>query len=181
MDARRSRDKLIEAYLELVGTLRAEPRMDDVAATAGIARVTLYRHFTDRDGLRRAALVHLLDEADELMRDALGRPSVEQALDTLVRGALERMGLMHVIYTGEDNFDREVSRRWAAWTRPLLEFARAAQARGELRADVPAEWLVDLLFWSVQALSGAHWAPSGHDPAQLILTTFLDGARTRSP
>ncbi|MGW0246706.1 TetR/AcrR family transcriptional regulator [Nocardia goodfellowii] len=180
VDAADNRERIIEAYRQLVAPANPDPRMDDVATAAGIARGTLYRHFKDRDTLRWAVHVRVLDETEQLMRDAAGRAApVEHVLGTVVRESFDRVRLVQLLSSNQDYFDRRIARRWARWKRPLIELVLAAQRRGELRADLPADWLVDTLLWTVYAIAMSDTPPGHRDPADAALSLFLEGARPR--
>ncbi|WP_280335220.1 TetR/AcrR family transcriptional regulator [Nocardia wallacei] len=185
VDAAGNRERIIEAYRQLVTPANPDPRMDDVATTAGIARGTLYRHFRDRDTLRQAVHVRVLDETEQLMRDAFDRAgSVEHILGIVVRESFGRVRLLQLLSSHQDYFDRQIARRWTRWKRPLIDLVRAEQRRGGLRADLPADWLVDTLLWTVYAIAMSDTPPSHHDPApshrdpaDAALSLFFAGAR----
>ncbi|MEU8895761.1 TetR family transcriptional regulator [Nocardia sp. NPDC048505] len=180
VDAADNRERIIEAYRQLVTATNPDPRMDDVAATAGMARGTLYRHFKDRGTLRRAVHIRVLDETEQLLRDAFDRSApLESALETIVRESFDRVRLVQLLSSNQDYFDRRIARRWTTWKRPLIEAMRAAQGRGELRADLPADWLVDTLLWTVYAIAMSDTPPGRRDPAAAALSLFFDGARPR--
>ncbi|RDI46417.1 TetR/AcrR family transcriptional regulator [Nocardia mexicana] len=180
VDAADNRERIIEAYLRLVAPANPDPRMDDVATTAGLARGTLYRHFSDRNALRRAAHIRVLDDTEQLMRDVVERREpVDQALSAVVRESFDRVRLLQLLTSHQDYFDHRIARRWTRWKRPLIDLVRTAQDRGDLRADQPADWLVDTLLWIVYAI-GMSGTPSAHrDPAGAALSLFFDGARRR--
>jgi TetR/AcrR family transcriptional repressor of lfrA len=71
--------------------------------------------------------------------------------------------------------------RYAALDRPLVEFVERAQSAGQLRADLPAWWVVMSLAGSVyaawEAIADGRLAP--RDAAALVLGTVLDGVRAR--
>lgn len=60
-DARRNRQRLVNAATELVLEVGGEPARDAVAQRAGVGIATLYRHFPDRQTLLRAVAIDVLD------------------------------------------------------------------------------------------------------------------------
>ncbi|WP_280266767.1 TetR/AcrR family transcriptional regulator [Nocardia wallacei] len=180
VDAADNRERIIETYLRLVTPATPDPRMDDVATTAGLARATLYRHFSDRDALRRAAHIRVLDETERLLREVFDRTEpFEDALATVVRESFDRVRLLQLLTSHQDYFDRRIARRWTRWKRPLIDLVGAAQDRGDLRADQPADWLVDTLLWIVYAIGMSNTPAAHRDPAGAALSLFFDGARPR--
>lgn len=134
-DAKGNRARILDTYLELIRPRRLEPTISDVAAAADVARVTLYRHFPDKDALRHAAFVHALDDADEHIRRAVAEPEpVERGLEKLIGGLLGAGMRIHLLLNGQDYFEPELVHRWNTWKRPIVRFVQSAQQRGELRA-----------------------------------------------
>ena len=70
-DARRNRDQLLDAAIELVLEVGAEPPLDAVARRAGVGIGTLYRHFPDRENLLDAVAQHTLARSIEAAETAL--------------------------------------------------------------------------------------------------------------
>lgn len=62
-DARRNRQSILDATIELVLEIGGEPSRDAVAGRAGVGIATLYRHFPDQQQLLRAVVVEALDRA----------------------------------------------------------------------------------------------------------------------
>lgn len=70
-DARRNRQSIVDAAIELVLEVGGEPSRDAVAERAGVGIATLYRHFPDQAQLLRAVAVEVLDRAIREGRAAL--------------------------------------------------------------------------------------------------------------
>lgn len=71
-DARRNRDLILDAAAE---TLARDPdaSLIDIASASGLARATVYRHFSNLEEVRKA----LLDEVEELGREVLQQGLVD--------------------------------------------------------------------------------------------------------
>lgn len=155
-DARRNVEAIIEAATRL---LAADPdaSINDIAAAAGVGRVTLYGHFENRAALlgvvaeraiaaTEAALSEL--DLDGAPREALGR--VLEATWHLTH----RFGAL--VVAAEHGLPPEAMRR--AHERPagrvvaLLERGRAV---GEFRADQPLAWQVSTIQAVLHAASAA--------------------------
>lgn len=68
--------------------------MDEIATRAGVSKQTIYKHFTDKEGLFSALVVAAVEGANERV-EAAGRPAagedddVERAVQDLARGLME--------------------------------------------------------------------------------------------
>jgi TetR/AcrR family transcriptional regulator, mexCD-oprJ operon repressor len=177
-DAAKNRDRIIDAYIELASPHRAYPTPTDVADAAGVSRVTLYRHFSDGEALRRAASIRLLDDVTDFLEEAIGGDgTIEEKLTAITDGMFVRVGKMQLLFSGQDWYDRKSMSHWTAWIRPLVNLIRSGQESGELRVDLPADWMADALLW---LLYGATIIPAGFDRynvARRVVSTFLDGTR----
>lgn len=184
-DAAENRKKIIDAYLDLLRPRGPEPTISDVAASADVSRVTLYRHFDDRDDLRHAAFMHILDHVDEMVHatiapsDPTNRP-IEAQLTDLIDGFFGHGMRIHLLLNGQDYFEPGLVRGWASWLRPIVRFMQAAQDRGDLRDDLPPRWLVDVLLSLVQAVIVYPHDLPGRNATQVVLTTFLRGAEPKA-
>ena len=56
-DARRNRERLLDAAVELILDVGGEPARDAIANRAGVGIGTLYRHFPDQQSLLHAGLM----------------------------------------------------------------------------------------------------------------------------
>jgi TetR/AcrR family transcriptional repressor of mexCD-oprJ operon len=173
------RERVSSAILDAAATALAErsgASMRDVALAAGIARATLYRYFQTREELIEALARQAVEEAgDGLDAARLDQVDVETAFARAVR-ALVAVGDAFVVLVRSrgseepEGFDRRIAG-------PLKALVERGQRDGDLRADVPATWLLEsLLAFFVSVLPSA---PSlgAEDAVQTITGLFLDGAR----
>ena len=79
-DARRNREKLLTAAMDLFASADTEVSLEAVAKHAGVGIGTLYRHFPTRDALIEAAY------RDEVARlcDVTGDVTLEEWMDRFV-------------------------------------------------------------------------------------------------
>ncbi|MDF5754315.1 TetR/AcrR family transcriptional regulator [Spongiactinospora sp. TRM90649] len=142
-DAQRNRTAIVRATVEL---LRRDPdaSMADIAAEAGVGRMTLYGHFATRAELLEAALTDALDRGDVILaqvdldgdpREALTRwihsgwALVDQSR-SLLAAAQKELPPARI----RDLHDKAESR-----VRGLLERGRQS---GAFRTDLPVTWLL---------------------------------------
>jgi len=130
--------------------------VDEVAADVGIAKASLYKHFTSKEELAAAAMIRVLDRAleflDTLQGDAQASPRIR--LQAVTRWALQvqlagempslpsqNSSLRAALMTNKIYLDRlmQLSDRLGAWI-------SAAQAHGELNPALPPEVVLYTLF-----------------------------------
>jgi AcrR family transcriptional regulator len=148
-DAARNRALLLQAARGLVAARGAEAvTMDDVAATAGVGKGTLFRRFGSRAGL----MMVLLDEDERASQQAFlfGPPPLgpdAPPLDRLVAFGRERICFVHnhrelLSAASRDPHTRHVGAA-AVQRRHVQVLLQAADASGDL--DIQADALLALL------------------------------------
>jgi AcrR family transcriptional regulator len=183
-----------EAILASVNRLLAEKgfdamTVDEVAADVGIAKASLYKHFSSKEDLAAAAMVRVLDLALVQLESLRGKPGaapIDQlkavarwTMEVQLAGAMPslpaqnsalRAALMnHSVY-----LDRlmQVSEQLGAWI-------TAAQAAGDLRASFPPEVVLYTLFARacdpVLGLLKAGGNYGNEQIIELLLSTCFEG------
>jgi len=106
-DARRNRQSIVDATIELVLEIGGEPSRDAVADRAGVGIATLYRHFPDQQQLLRAAAVEVLDRAIREGRAALEEAATGgEALHRYLHAAIDcGLGAVNIVYPLLDDHD----------------------------------------------------------------------------
>lgn len=178
-DARRNRERLLEAAVRAFSQAGADVTLDAIAKDAGVGIGTLYRHFPTREALVEAAyrneLAKLCDAAGELLErlppDEATRAWMDRFIEYLStkRGMADALRL--VIAAGTNPYAQSRDRLIAALTRLLS----AGAAAGTVRADVdPADVLAGL-----SGVSLAAGGPEQRDQARRLLDLLMDGLRYR--
>ncbi|HYT52565.1 MAG TPA: TetR family transcriptional regulator [Gaiellaceae bacterium] len=147
--------------------------MAEIAAAAGIARGTLYRHFPTRESLLRALETAANEEAGRRLAEAnLEQVPVDEALARLVR-ALVAVGEDFIVLLRER---RPPEPGFAA---PLVALIERGRANGEIRGDVPVATLVESLLVLIGACvrTGRAVGMGSEDMSSTALRLFLTGAR----
>ncbi|MGK5742011.1 TetR/AcrR family transcriptional regulator [Micromonospora sp. URMC 103] len=179
-DARRNRERLLEAAVRAFSQGGPEVTLESVARDAGVGIGTLYRHFPTREALVEAAyrseLAKLCDAAPELLgrlpADRALREWMELFIDYLAakRGMADALRL--VIASGANPYAESRDRLYTALD---LLLAAGIEA-GAVRADVPA---ADVLA-SLSGVSLAAGDPDRRDQARRLLDLLMDGLRHRA-
>jgi len=151
---------------------REAASMAEIAAAAGVARGTLYRHFPTRDSLVAALEVAANDEAGRRLAEAnLDRVPVDEGLARATR-ALVAVGMHYIVLLRER---RPPEPSFAA---PLVTLLGRGVEGGELRSDVPVSVLAETLLVLVAVcLRSAGDDVHAEDISATALRLFLDGAR----
>ena len=97
-DARRNRERLLDAARELILETGGEPSRDAVAQRAGVGIATLYRHFPDRQDLLRAVVFNVLERTIAAGRAALAEGR-NAPLATYLHAAIDTgLGAVNIIH-----------------------------------------------------------------------------------
>jgi AcrR family transcriptional regulator len=177
-DARRNRERLLDAAIELILDVGGEPSRDALAGHAGVGIGTVYRHFPDQQSLLHAVVRHALERSIAAGEAALaGSADAFEALRTYLHAAIDHgIGVVNVIYPLLDRPHPDLRARAEALIRTLI--ARGKRA-GLLRSDAtPA----DIVFATIRfsrplavGLSTADERASAHRQ----LDIYLDGLAAR--
>ena len=189
-----------DAIVESVNRLLAEKgydvmTVDEVAADVGIAKASLYKHFTSKEELAAAAMVRTLDRALELMTGLQDRPEMPEidrlkaaarwTMEVQLAGAMpslpaQNSALRAALSTHKVYLDRlvQVSEVLGAWI-------VAAQQSGELNAALPPEVALYTLFARacdpVLGLLKAGGNYSDERIIDMLMSTCFDGLSGARP
>jgi AcrR family transcriptional regulator len=179
-DARRNRDKLLAAAVELFAERGTEGSLEEVAKRAGVGIGTLYRHFPTRDALVEAAyrneVAQLRAAADELLAEFPADRALEAWMRRFVDYGAAKRGMRDALQsmaggTGSDLF----AQTRGQVTEAVAVLLAAGVEAGALRGDVAAE--------DVLRAMGAIWlVPDSEDWAEealRVLRLVMDGLRYR--
>ncbi|HYI20836.1 MAG TPA: TetR/AcrR family transcriptional regulator [Solirubrobacteraceae bacterium] len=174
-DARRNRERLLDAALALFVECGPDVALEAVAKRAGVGIGTLYRHFPTREALVEAAyrseVAHLCEAAEELLRDRAPDAALAAFMDRFVDYAATKRGmkpmLMAVAESGSDVFADTREQIVGA----VARLVDAGVAAGAIRSDVDAD--------DVLRAMGIVWSlPAGQEEqARRVLGIVMDGLR----
>jgi AcrR family transcriptional regulator len=178
-DARRNRERLLEAAHEVFAEQGLQAPLDVIARRAGVGNATLYRHFPNRAALVDAVFRDQLGGTTAAGERARTAPDAWTGLTSYLRAVFGTLAadrgtndLMTTRVQGVESLDAV-----HAHNRRTLELLLSrGRAEGTIRTDVTAE---DVLFAlaalgrAVPALTTAASADAWHRP----LALFLDSLR----
>ncbi|KUN29311.1 TetR family transcriptional regulator [Streptomyces antibioticus] len=144
-DAVRNRKKILDAAREQITLHGPDAGMDEIAAAAGVAVGTLYRHFPTKTDLVAAVVAEYttyVAEAAEAARERLatGARAVDEITDFLAV-VTEAIAVNHAVKAaaralGADPVDRDAEARAGAALAALIQ---AGQADGDIHQDVTVD------------------------------------------
>jgi AcrR family transcriptional regulator len=177
-DARRNRERVLEAAKAAFGIHGIDTQMDDVAARAGVGVGTVYRHFPTKEALmgemvrQKFALIaqHAREgleqegEPFEVFAGVLRRNLVVAAKDAAAQDALMRAG---------DEVWEQASEVRAELDVAVQELIDRAQAAGTMRPDFSVAEMPMLMCGISASMAHGGWEWQRH------LEILLDGLRAR--
>jgi AcrR family transcriptional regulator len=154
-----TRRRIVDAAVELHETLGpAATTISDIAARAGVGRVTVYRHFPDEAALLRACSGQFYEEhplPDPERWEAISDP--EERLRAALRETYAYFAATEAMHTRaiRDKWDEPVMAPWHEHWRAAAETLSAGWAvRGAQRAKLRAAIAVALSFHTWRTLVG---------------------------
>jgi len=130
--------------------------VDEVAADVGIAKASLYKHFVSKEALAAAAMVRVLRDTLDVVRQQAARPDVDacERLQAVTRWALQRQlaGEMPTLPSQNSTLRAELIGNKAyidllmQVSEQLGEWIVAAQADGRIDRTLPPEVVLYTLF-----------------------------------
>ncbi len=113
-DARRNRQRILEATIELVLEVGGEPPRDTVARRAGVGIATVYRHFPDQQQLLRAVALEVLDRTiaagcATLDESGPGGEALRLYLHAAIDAGLGVVNIVHPLVEDTDWLDRRAA------------------------------------------------------------------------
>jgi AcrR family transcriptional regulator len=148
MNTLHAQDKIALAALELfLARGIKKTSMDEIAAQAGVTRITAYRHFENKNELVRAAFLQILDVLEKTLSEIARSPgkdigqyldSIERGFSALPKGDLPtRLGELSRLHP--EIYAEFHAARTAAITQIFEHLFDAAQSQGLLREGLNRE------------------------------------------
>jgi AcrR family transcriptional regulator len=177
-DARRNRERVLEAARAAFGDEGSDVSLDEIARRAGVGAGTVYRHFATKDALFEAVVLHrigeLVADAQALSHD----PDPACAFSSFVvclgrEGALKR-DLIEALASDGIHLQLGDAPIVQALIDVLAELLHRAQSAGAVRSDINVDDVVTLLTGTAYAISH-----SGSDEERTgrLLAIMYDGMR----
>ncbi|MFF2185131.1 TetR/AcrR family transcriptional regulator [Streptomyces sp. NPDC058155] len=145
-DAQHNVEKILAATVTCLSR-NPDASVSEIAQAAGVGRVTLYGHFSSRDVLVEASLKQLLAEGDQVLEglDLTGNP--REALRALIESSWLLIAQSSAVLAAAQSIlpPGRVRLLHAKPAQRVGDLISRGQAEGVFRADLPANWLANLL------------------------------------
>ena len=185
-----------DAIIKVVNQLLAEKgfdamTVDEVAAQVGIAKASLYKHFSSKEDLAATAMVHVMQRAQQFLNTLAPEVCAADKIRTVVRWTMglklkgempslpsQNSSLRTTLIANKAYMDglMDVSDRLGAWI-------EAAQAEGAINPKLPAIAVLYTLYaracdpvLEFLKMGGQH---ENDQIIELVLSTCFDGLNTR--
>jgi AcrR family transcriptional regulator len=175
-DALRNKRAICDAAMRVLAE-RPDASMSELAEACSLGRATLYRHFATREELVEAIQQDALEAGAEALAAAeLEHGSATEALRRAIT-ALVGVGDRYRLLARQAAVDPALLQRQPAVAGRLLAIVRRGQKTGELRADLPASWILPALA-SLLVLARREMADervTHEEAAGRVAATLLEG------
>ena len=184
-DAQRNQERLLEAAVEMILEVGAEPPMDAIARRAGVGIGTLYRRFRDRESLLNAVALHVLDQSSTAAETALAEaPDGYDALRRYMHAAVDRgVGVLNLIHPLLDDPDWTEQRTQSAGL--LGTILERGKGEGLIRDEVR---ILEIVFAVIRfsrpvaiGLSRADERAIAHRHLDIYIDGLGSGGHARAP
>jgi AcrR family transcriptional regulator len=153
----------------------------DIAAASGVARATIYRHFPTRDDLFHALLDRAFVDVRAMfaaarLDDGPALPALERLIEGLVTVGDRYRYLVHEGRKPPGAVERADS---IGFLESLTRLVERGQRSGEIRLDIPASWMVDVIGQMIEAglMENSRRGLGPRETVRLIFATLTDGLR----
>ncbi|HXV94268.1 MAG TPA: TetR/AcrR family transcriptional regulator [Pseudonocardia sp.] len=176
-----TREEVLDAVTGLLSH-DASATTTEIARAAGVSRATLGRLFADRDELVRALLQRCVQRVVRAVDRAVERHGSGEALvPVLVEEVFPEALAFAFLAAQPAVYGEEADRIYDSISRRLDALVRDAQRAGDLRDDLPATWISDVLH--ILPVGGAESLRLGRIAAReataLVTEALLNGIGPR--
>jgi len=176
-DARRNRDKLIEAAAPAFAEFGVEASLEEIARRAGVGIGTLYRHFPTREHLvevvYRREVELLIAAADDLLSRKRPDIALEEWMQRFVDYIATKRGMAESLRLLQASNSQLFAAASGLMPKALQRLVEAAASGGYIRKDVDSSDVLYALF----GIYGAPQSPDWRERSRRIVRLLMDGLR----
>src|SRR5262249_53154954 len=178
-DARRNRERVLEAAKSVFSAGGADASLEAVARHAGVGIGTLYRHFPTREALYDAVYRREVEQLSELAEELKSEAAPVEALRSFMRANVEfvatKKGMAAALALASHKPSELMAFSYERLTKAIGMLLERAVAAGELRTDVSPEDLLRALIGMCLLHEGPGWQKS----VVRLLDVLVDGLRVK--
>jgi AcrR family transcriptional regulator len=181
-DARRNRDRVLEAARAAFAAEGSKASLDEIARGAGVGAGTVYRHFPTKEALFEAVVLDRIGELVEVAQAHSDDPEPGRAFSSFVEllareGALKR-DLVETL--GSDGIHLQIGE--APMVQALIDalgqLLGRAQRAGAVRSDISVNDVMALLTGAAYAICHSR---ADDEQTHRLLAIMYDGLRADRP
>jgi AcrR family transcriptional regulator len=177
-DARRNRDRVLEAARAAFGAEGSDVSLDEIARRAGVGAGTVYRHFATKETLFEAVVIdrmgELVEEGRLLLDDLNPGRAFLSFVELLAREGARKRDLVEAL--GHDGIRLQVGEVpiMRALTDVLAELLGRAQSAGAVRDDISVDDVMAVLTGAAYAICHSR---ADDERTRRLLAIMDDGLR----
>jgi len=177
-DARRNRDRVLEAARAAFGAEGSDVSLDEIARRAGVGAGTVYRHFATKETLFEAVVIdrmgELVEEGRILLDDLNPGRAFLSFVELLAREGARKRDLVEAL--GHDGIRLQVGEVpiMRALTDVLAELLGRAQSAGAVRDDISVDDVMAVLTGAAYAICHSR---ADDERTRRLLAIMDDGLR----
>jgi AcrR family transcriptional regulator len=175
-DARRNRDRVLEAARTAFGAEGSDVSLDEIARRAGVGPGTVYRHFATKEALFEAVVFDRMGELVEEARLLSGDPDSGRAFASFVerlgREGARKRDLVEALAHDGIRLQLGEAPIVRALIDALAELLRRAQRAGAVRSDISVDDVVTVLTGAAYAICHSR---ADDDQTCRLLAIMYDG------
>jgi AcrR family transcriptional regulator len=181
-DARRNRERVLEAARAAFGAEGSDVSLDEIARRAGVGPGTVYRHFATKEALFEAVVFDRMAELVEEARASADDPDPGRAFSSFVErlareGALKR-DLVEALASDGIHLQLGDAPIFRALMDVLAELLGHAQRAGAVRLDISVDDVMALLTGAAYSIRHSR---ADDERTRRLLAIMYDGLRADRP
>jgi AcrR family transcriptional regulator len=181
-DARRNRERVLEAARAAFGAEGSDVSLDEIARRVGVGPGTVYRHFATKEALFEAVVFDRMAELVEEARASADDPDPGRAFSSFVErlareGALKR-DLVEALASDGIHLQLGDAPIFRALMDVLAELLGHAQRAGAVRLDISVDDVMALLTGAAYSIRHSR---ADDERTRRLLAIMYDGLRADRP
>jgi len=177
-DARRNRDRVLEAARVAFGDEGSDVSLDEIARRAGVGAGTVYRHFATKEALFEAVVFDRIEELVEEARALSDHPDPGRAFESFVerlgREGARKRDLVEALASDEIHLQLGQAPSVRALTDVLAGLLQRAQRAGAVRRDISVDDVMAVLTGAAYAICHSS---ADEERTNRLLAIMYDGLR----